>query len=166
MMDKKLVDFQNVIFKIPIFVGLDRDEVNKIVVPILALKEFKKGEVIFNEGDVGHNIYLLLEGDVDLCKKSPAGDLKKMFTMHAPNMFGEMALIDTMISKIGVRSAAAIASSDCSTYSLKKMDFDRLIKTHHDMAMNIIKRLARIIGLRGKKMSAEYEEFMRKLEHS
>ena len=56
------------------------------------------GETIFNEGDVGDAMYVVLEGVVDIVHKGKAID-----HVETGSIFGEMALIDDE-----PRSASAI----------------------------------------------------------
>ncbi|MEN8176725.1 MAG: cyclic nucleotide-binding domain-containing protein [Pseudomonadota bacterium] len=75
-------------------------------------KAYSRGEVIFEEGDKGDVMYIILDGAVDL----RIGD-RQVARPEAGESFGEMALIDD-----SPRSATATASSDCR---LAPVDSDR-----------------------------------------
>ena len=52
-------------------------------------RSFAPGEVIFQQGDLGESLFVVREGSVDLRD----GD-RKVETVTAPGLFGEMALIE------------------------------------------------------------------------
>jgi CRP-like cAMP-binding protein len=65
--------------------------------------KFKSGEVIFQEGDAGTEMFVVRSGSVDL----KIGD-QVLDTVGEEETFGELALIDQR-----PRSATAIAATDC-----------------------------------------------------
>ena len=148
---EKAIAINKIIHKLPLFTGLSKEELYSIIAPLITLKEFDEGMVIFNEGDIGTNMYFLLEGSVDIVKKKNSGEAQKLFTMYPPSMFGEMSLIDK-----STRSATAIASVKSAAASLKKADFDKIINDNPEVAVNILKHIARILSIRIRKTSDNY----------
>jgi EAL domain-containing protein (putative c-di-GMP-specific phosphodiesterase class I)/CRP-like cAMP-binding protein len=74
-------------------------------------KKFAKGDIIFNEGDIRDNAYILEIGKVDIIRHVGDENEAKMATLRAGDLFGEMALMEP-----GLRSASAIAAEDTITY--------------------------------------------------
>jgi EAL domain-containing protein (putative c-di-GMP-specific phosphodiesterase class I)/CRP-like cAMP-binding protein len=74
-------------------------------------KKFAKGDIIFNEGDIRDNAYILEIGKVDIIRRMGHENEAKMATLRAGDLFGEMALMEP-----GLRSASAIAAEDTITY--------------------------------------------------
>jgi CRP/FNR family transcriptional regulator, cyclic AMP receptor protein len=69
------------------------------------IKEFDVGEVIFGEGSTGRDLYVVLDGKVDIAKIN--GPNKTVIvTLGKGEFFGEMAVIDG-----SSRSATAISSA-------------------------------------------------------
>ena len=69
------------------------------------INEFDVGEVIFEEGSTGRDLYVVLDGKVDIAKVN--GPNKTVIvTLGKGEFFGEMAVIDG-----SARSATAIAAS-------------------------------------------------------
>lgn len=63
---KKQVDhIDDILMKIPIFQDLNKGELRKIK-HILHQREYKKNEVIFNEGHVGLGMYIIIGGTVEI----------------------------------------------------------------------------------------------------
>jgi CRP/FNR family transcriptional regulator, cyclic AMP receptor protein len=69
------------------------------------INEFDVGDVIFEEGSTGRELYVVLDGEVEIAKLS--GQAKTVIvTLGKGEFFGEMAVIDGSL-----RSATAIAAS-------------------------------------------------------
>ena len=72
----------------------------------MADKSFTNGEYIFREGESAAYAYVIKSGTVEITKDSTAGE-QVWAELTAPNIFGEMALIDG-----NPRSAGARANAD------------------------------------------------------
>ena len=69
------------------------------------IKEFDVDDVIFEEGSTGRELFVVLEGQVDIVKMSGTGK-NVIVTLGKGEFFGEMAVIDG-----SSRSATAIAAA-------------------------------------------------------
>jgi CRP/FNR family transcriptional regulator, cyclic AMP receptor protein len=96
------------------------------------IRVFKAGDVIFAEGDAGHHMFAVLEGDVEI----RSGD-RVFETITAGSIFGELALIDD-----AVRSATAIAIRDCRLAAVSRERFTALVQRTPYFALDVMKILA------------------------
>jgi len=105
------------------------EQVNEIEVPA--------GQTLFKEGDIGSNAYLIEEGAVDILHEDQATGIEKIVTtLHAPNMFGEAAiLLDTP------RNATAIAKEDSTLLLINSVHFEKL----HERKEDSLKALSTMI---------------------
>lgn len=71
-------------------------------------ERYKRGERIFNEGDLGDKAYLIESGQVAIVKQSPQGPVI-VATIGVRAIFGEMALID------GSRRMATVVAAEDTT---------------------------------------------------
>ena len=69
------------------------------------IHEFNVGDVIFEEGSTGRDLYVVLDGQVEIAKVSGAHKTV-IVTLGKGEFFGEMAVIDG-----SARSATAIAAT-------------------------------------------------------
>jgi hypothetical protein len=69
------------------------------------INEFDAGDVIFEEGSTGRELFVVLEGQVEIAKISGAGKTV-IVALGKGEFFGEMAVIDG-----SARSATAIAAA-------------------------------------------------------
>jgi len=69
------------------------------------INEYGVSEVIFEEGSVGHELFVVLDGKIDIVKQTGASSTL-IVTLGKGEFFGEMAVIDG-----SARSATAIAAA-------------------------------------------------------
>jgi CRP-like cAMP-binding protein len=87
----------------PLFADLD-DEALRVVAAQASVRTFRKGALIFYQGDPGDSLYVLAEGVVKVFVTSAQGDEMVLATLRPPDALGEVALLD-----LGERSASAEA---------------------------------------------------------
>ena len=69
------------------------------------INEFDVGDVIFEEGSTGRELFVVLDGRIDIVKKNGASNTV-IVTLSKGEFFGEMAVIDG-----SARSATAISAA-------------------------------------------------------
>jgi CRP/FNR family cyclic AMP-dependent transcriptional regulator len=90
------------------------------------------GEVIFRTWDMGSEMYVVLEGEVELTI-----DSKVLETLGPGEPFGEMALIDQ-----APRTATAIAKTPCKLVVIPERRFLFLVQRNPEFALQIMKVMA------------------------
>ncbi len=85
-------------------------------------ESYKKGDIIFRQGDEGDNFYLIERGRVEVVRWED-GQSKIINVLREGNLFGEKALIERT-----VRFADIVCSTDCHVFSLSKDAFDGLLE--------------------------------------
>ncbi len=98
---------------------------------------YKKGEVIFNEGETGNNLHIIVSGKVKILKLDKNGKEKNIAILKEKDSFGEMALLTKE-----QRSATVQAMTDVVTLSIDAYDFEYLIRKEPSIPLNIIKTLS------------------------
>ena len=88
-------------------------------------KNYKKYELIFNEGTYGNSAYMIDFGKVGIISNTNQnGQRKLLATLKKDDIFGEMGLIDNK-----VRAATAFALEDTQVSVISKKTFDYLNHT-------------------------------------
>jgi CRP-like cAMP-binding protein len=113
-----------------------------VVDGLLHERSFLKDEVIFDEGEEGQAIYIILQGQVLICRQG-LGQAGRISELGEGTFFGDLALLDS-----SPRSAQAIAASDCLLAVFFRADFMSLLETHSLIASKVSLQLARHIGQR------------------
>src|SRR5262245_64912018 len=107
-----------------LFAGLD-DAGLSLVSAALRSRRFRRGEVIFHEGDPGDSLSIVARGSVKILITPEDGAEPAILTTIGPGgFFGELALLDGH-----ARSATAVAVEPVETYVLRRESFDRLVDT-------------------------------------
>ena len=104
-------------------------------------------EVIFDEGEEGHAIYIILEGEVSITR-TRNGVVSEVARLGAGDFFGELALLDG-----APRSADARSVDNARLAVFFRDDFLELLDTHGRIASKIARQLARHIGGRMREMA-------------
>jgi CRP-like cAMP-binding protein len=100
---------------------------------------YKPGEIIFCEYEPGENFYLIQSGKVRVTKVAE-GKEKTLDIFTSGDMFGEMALLEN-----APRTATAIAEEETKALQFNKENFDVLLNTNQQIAIRLLKVLARRI---------------------
>lgn len=86
-------------------------------------KEFKRGQVLCQEGEIGHSMYILLQGEVEISINSFSDSPNSLGVMPEGSFFGEMSLLENK-----PRSATIIAISEKITVlEVAEADFAKLL---------------------------------------
>lgn len=94
-------------------------------------------QTIFREGDSGNQMFLIVEGEVEIRKKTTEKSTTTLATLKRGDFFGEMAMVERK-----PRSATAIAVAGCKLLALDQNAFMTLIEQNSEFAVRMIKVLA------------------------
>jgi CRP/FNR family transcriptional regulator, cyclic AMP receptor protein len=94
--------------------------------------KFEAGQSIFHEGDAGDNMYVVVEGEVDLTIQG-----KLVETVKEGGILGEMALIEHQ-----PRTASATARTDCRLVAVGEKRFLFLIQQTPFFAQFVMRVMA------------------------
>ncbi len=119
---------------------------------------FAAGEVIFHEGDTGHDLFIICEGSVEIWK-SYGEETADLLSVYGPGqIFGELALIDD-----SPRSATVVARQPCLLLSINRSSFDR-ITGNNPFSRSIMLSLSTMIRRRTESFTQGLQIRNRKLE--
>jgi PAS domain S-box-containing protein len=122
-------------------------------------KKFKKGEVLFTEGQPGNTMILILDGTVGVQKRvHDSGHLRTIATRGPGDFLGEMAIVEE-----SPRSATVVALSDCEVLEFSNKNFERAIQEKPALATRVLKSLSRKLRESDSVRITELEENNRAL---
>lgn len=124
-----------------LFSGLSDEELARIV-EIMGIRQYKRNEVVFLEGDPGDSFYLVLVGEIRIYKLSPDGREKTLALIGVGDFFGEMALLDQKL-----RSASAETTIKTSLGVIHREHFTQLIYQYPGIALKLIVQLGERLRL-------------------
>nr|AOE10907.1 two-component system sensor histidine kinase [uncultured bacterium] len=74
------------------FAGIAGDELDQLELPI-KLRHYEDGDIVFEEGAVGQNVYLVASGEVSISKRGRGGKQEILTVKKPGDFFGELALL-------------------------------------------------------------------------
>ncbi len=143
------------------------DEELGCLAEVMQERSFPAGTEILREGEAGDELFLLLNGSVDVLKTTPFGDryvtASLVESYHCS--FGEMALIDR-----GQRSATVLAKTDCRTLVLGYEAFQRFCREHPtiglELLMSISATLVHDLRMENENLRIVYQALIEEIENN
>ena len=126
----------DVVRKAPLFTALD-DEAAAALRATMVQVQIGKGQVLFNEGDAGDRLYVVVEGKIKLGIKSGDGRENLLGVLGPGEMFGELSLFDPL-----PRTATATALTDTVLLGLGNRDLDTWLIGRPEVAKQLLRALA------------------------
>jgi len=123
-------------------------------------RNFVDGDIIFTEGDVSTELYMLFKGEVEIqIKIAPQLGESTVYVVRPYDVFGEFAFVDPKL-----RSATARCRKDSILGVIQRSDFEELVKKFPDVGLNFYRALVRLLSDRLRRMNNYLREtFVRSL---
>ncbi|MCC6178282.1 MAG: Crp/Fnr family transcriptional regulator [Chloroflexi bacterium] len=103
-------------------------------------RTYRRGEVVFHQGDPGDSLHILLEGRVKIVLDAESGDEAVIAIFGPGDCFGELALIDGE-----PRSASVAALEPVHTVSISRNDFMSFVRENPSVAEQLLMTLAGMV---------------------
>jgi diguanylate cyclase (GGDEF)-like protein len=121
--------------RVPLFQELDPSELDKIA-SVLRAETYAAGQEIVRIGDVGHSLYVVMEGNVAVVYPSRSADVE-LARLGPGEFFGEMAILNSK-----PRSATVKALDDVKVLMLDKDDFTHIVMDSPEVALQVMASLS------------------------
>jgi CRP/FNR family transcriptional regulator, cyclic AMP receptor protein len=102
-----------------------------------------KGKTIFREGQKAAFLCVIVDGVVDVIKKTDAHEPKKINSIRAGRSFGEMAVLDDM-----PHSATTVAADAVKLVMITKQKLEQLANDNPTLGVKVLWQLAKLMSLR------------------
>jgi phosphoserine phosphatase RsbU/P len=96
------------------------------------------GDVLFNEGDAGASVYVLLDGQIEIVKALGTADEHQLAVRGPGELFGEMSLLNPD----HIRTASVRALESATLMEMTHADFDALIHRNPRFAYELARVLS------------------------
>ncbi len=104
------------------------------------LRRYRRGQLIFYQGDPALSLFVLLEGGLKVYVTSDDGDTMLLVTLHPPDVVGEISLLDGE-----PRSASAEALTDSVALELGRDPFLQAIRENPKIAEGCLRSLGAVL---------------------
>ena len=125
--------------KVELFAGLKLKAL-ELIAQVASEESHALGTKIFQHGDAGDKLYLILEGRVRISREVPGMGEEALAVLGPGQVFGEMALLDE-----SPRSADARVHERCRLLAIPKDGFDDLLFLHKDLAYEVLWSMVRML---------------------
>lgn len=123
---------EQVIAEVPIFEDFQEGEIRSIV-PLFKERHFRKGTILFFEGDYGDEMFIITSGLVRIYRIEQSKEIT-LALFRTGDFFGEMALID----KTATRSATAETIEPSTILSISRGDFFRFLEKSPRLLLRLL----------------------------
>jgi CRP/FNR family transcriptional regulator, cyclic AMP receptor protein len=121
---------------IDLFAGISRKDLGFLAQRV-ALHHYRAGEIIFNYGEVGSIMYIVVSGAVNIYLPGEASRRISLKDISRGEYFGELALFDNQ-----PRSASALATTDIEVLEITQATLLYYIEHHPHVAIALLQTLS------------------------
>lgn len=126
----------NVLANVELFKGLTDDD-RAALAALMDETSLKRGESLFQEGDDGDHLYLVVEGKVKLSHTANDGRENLIAVLGPGEIIGELSLFD-----LEPRSSTVTAIAPTKLYTLSHATMREYIENHPKLAISMLRQLA------------------------
>jgi diguanylate cyclase (GGDEF)-like protein len=140
--------------RIGIFSLLEQEEIDTVG-EHLAPRRLAKGEVLFREGDIGEDLFIVEDGAMSVGIRLPDGSDHEITQFKEGDFFGEMSIFDN-----APRSATCTAVVPTSLYAMSKASFADIIEQRPQTALKLMYRMLNVTTQRLRNTNAFVSEMV------
>jgi len=131
----------------------------RLLEKIVNVRNYRPGENIFRQGDVGVGMYIITKGTVNIYVEEIVPETGEPKTAHVTQLkeadfFGDLALVE----ENGRRNASAVAHSECILIGFFKSDLMEITGRNPTAGVKILLRLGEVLGQRLRETTAKIAE--------
>lgn len=152
--------------KVELFKDLEDSEI-AIIAEHVKQKDYKQGSQLFVENTDRKEFYMILDGEVELYKKTPFGEEHRLSLFIKYDFLGEGAFIED-----SPHTTSARATLDTSTYQLSQEKFIEIGNTAPQIPVKVLSRMTKVLSRRMQvastrviNLGAQYQSGRSRLEH-
>jgi hypothetical protein len=115
---------------VKVVTGKDRAPIENMVV------SFKQGETIFNDGDLGTEMFIVQKGRVEIRKRFGT-EVRVLSVLEKGDFFGEMSILEGL-----PRTATAVALEETDCLAINEATFDQMLRGNLEIAVRMLRKLS------------------------
>lgn len=98
---------------------------------------YAAGDLIFEEGDLGTEMFIIHEGQVEILKNFK-GERQQLALLGQGDFFGEMSILEDL-----PRTATARAATDATLLEINFSTFDQMLRNMPEIGVRMMRKLSR-----------------------
>jgi len=124
-----------------------------VLAGLMTAHELADGEFLINQGTSDDSLHVLLEGRLEVIRKTGGGDEAGLAILREGDLAGELSFIDGHEHTVGLR-----ALSQTHILSLKREDFEKVVDEHPQLVYKVMRAIARSTHRIVHRMNTEFIE--------
>lgn len=137
----------------------------RFVENIVHVRNYRVGEPVFRQGEVGVGMYIIVKGRIEIFVTDPNAPHEQsrdifITQLSSGDFFGELALVE----ENGRRTASAVARDDAALIGFFKPDLLEILSRNPTVGTKVIFRLAEVLGRRLKETTEKVSELRQALK--
>lgn len=152
MTEQEKIYIREQLSDVPLFQLYSAEELDQIL-PYFELKSFVENTILFEEGDRGDCILVVIEGTVEIRKESVSGKQTVVAKFGHGSIMGEMAIIDQF-----PRSATARVTANSKLLILTRENFETVLEDLPKLGIRFFREIARILSQRLRRTSGRFAD--------
>ncbi|MCK5071430.1 MAG: cyclic nucleotide-binding domain-containing protein [Desulfocapsa sp.] len=156
--ENKLTDSEeetrDFLLSLSLFDSFDVNEIS-LLAQHMSYISLQRGEFLFVEGDKGDFMGFVVQGVLEVLKKSAIGENVIIARLAKGSSIGEMGLIDK-----SPRSATVISRQPTTMITLTSKGFDQLTEKSPLTGIKVIQKVARLLSLNMRRTSSRLADLL------
>jgi aspartate ammonia-lyase len=128
--------------KVQLFKDLDEKE-RGIFSENVEILDLEANQLLFEENSLRKNLYIIHSGEIELFKKTPLGEKKRLALFRKNDFLGEGAFMDEYPHSTSARTLVK-----SRVFAISRKTFEKLSQENPAIAMKMLSRVARVISRR------------------
>lgn len=135
--------------RVGIFEGMTSEQL-RIISSICTEEDFLENEIIFEEGDIGDKMYIIISGVIQIYLEKKDGEEIHLATLDSKGeVTGEFSTLTEE-----PRNASGRAATDLRVLTIEKEEFRQLIREYPELAFEIFEVLIKKINKTNEQLNA------------
>jgi CRP-like cAMP-binding protein len=124
-----------------------------VLAAIVSRRTLTGEEILIEEGLTDHNLYLIIDGALAVCKKTAGGEWISLHVLNPGDMAGELGFIDGQPHSATLRSIGTT-----EIFILERSAFESLVESQPWLAYRVMRAILRTVHAILRRMNLQYIE--------
>jgi len=132
-----MADITDLVLESALGAELSREEAETLTA-VMSSQKLADEDYLITENDSDHALHVLLEGKLEVIRKTGAGETASLAVLRDGELAGELSFIDGEPHTVSLR-----ALCDCLVVSIDRKEFEGLIDGHPQLVYKVMRAIAR-----------------------
>ena len=129
------------------------DQQAATVVDLMDERLLADGDYLIEEGTSDDTLHVILEGKLEVVKKTPADALASLAVLREGDMAGELSFLDSEKHTVGLRALSTV-----KVLSLTREKFESIVDEHPQLVYRVMRAVGRSAHRIVHRMNADFIE--------